>query len=216
MDALNDHEQAQLLKQWWQENGLALMLGLGLAVAAVLGWQLWQGYSTRQAATASGIYEDMQDLLIAKDVEAAGKKADQLESDYGSTPYAALADLALARQLIEAKNTKDAIPRLRWVAEKADDDGLRALGILRLARALWAEKQYDAARVELERKLPAGFASLAAELKGDVLLAQGKRKEANAAYEQALQTAVALEGDDMGQSIAGRDGLRRKLADTQE
>ena len=60
------------------------------------------------------------------------------------------------------------------------------MATLQLANILAEEKDYDSALKLLEAKHDAGFEGLFADLKGDVLMLQGKRAEAKAAYELAL------------------------------
>lgn len=219
MDALNDHEQAQLLKQWWQENGLALILGVGFAIAAVLGWQFWQGYQDRHAASASAIYEALQGSLAAKDMSAAQKQVDQLQGQFASTPYAALGNLAFARELVEARNYADAEKHLRWAAGHTDDKGLRAVARLRLARVLWANGQNEEALRTLEAKLPQSFQALASELRGDIFMSQSKRSDARVAYQQALDALGSQAGAasaEAGNPPPGEENLRRKISDLQD
>jgi len=57
---------------------------------------------------------------------------------------------------------------------------------LRLAGLLLDEKAYDDALKQLGASRPDAFAALFADRRGDVLIAQGKRDEARAAYKEAL------------------------------
>ena len=78
--------------------------------------------------------------------------------------------------------------RSTWVIEHAVEDDYKTLGRLRLAALLLEAKQYDEALKQLDA-VPAGpFAALAADRRGDVLLAQGKKDEARAAYQQAFKS----------------------------
>ena len=58
---------------------------------------------------------------------------------------------------------------------------------LRLAALLLQAKDYDAALKALDGATAPAFAALAADRRGDVLLAQGKAADARAAYRQAWQ-----------------------------
>ena len=70
---------------------------------------------------------------------------------------------------------------------------------LRLARILHDEKKADEALKLLEARHADSFAGLYADLKGDLLFAQGKREEARAAYQLALDRSDA--GSPMRQII---------------
>jgi predicted negative regulator of RcsB-dependent stress response len=73
------------------------------------------------------------------------------------------------------------------VAEKAADEGYRALGKLRLAGVLVEEKAYDDALAQLSGSFPVEFAAMVADRKGDVLALQDKKPEAVAEYRRAYQ-----------------------------
>ena len=62
---------------------------------------------------------------------------------------------------------------------------------LRLAGILLDEKKYDEALKLLSAKSTDAYAALYADLKGDVLAAQGKPAEARAAYQLALDKSAA-------------------------
>ncbi|MGP1609836.1 MAG: tetratricopeptide repeat protein, partial [Burkholderiales bacterium] len=79
----------------------------------------------------------------------------------------------------------------QWVIENAKEDELRDVARLRLARVLIDEKKPDEALKLLETKHGDSFTGLYADVKGDVLLAQGKRQEARAAYQVALDKSDA-------------------------
>ena len=62
---------------------------------------------------------------------------------------------------------------------------------LRLAALLLDEKNYADALKQLDAKHPASFDGLFADLKGDVLSAQGKADEAKTAYKLAYEKTDA-------------------------
>ncbi len=79
-----------------------------------------------------------------------------------------------------------------WAAENARDPGLRDLARLRLAAVMLDEKAYDDAMKQLAAEPAAAFAPRFAELRGDILAAQGKTAEARNAYDLALTKFDAL------------------------
>ncbi len=219
MDALNDHEQAQMLRQWWQENWLPLVLGLVLALTGVLGWQFWQSYREGQSKEASQEYESLRDALAIRQDDLIDQKLARMLSDYARTPYAALSALAVGQHYVAANALDKAERPLSWAADKATDPGVRHLAQLRLARVLWAQNRPEQALKTLDSDPEPAFEPLFAELQGDILLGQGKREEARRAYEAALkglkQSAGAEENAGEQQSPDTGD-LERKLADAQE
>lgn len=90
-----------------------------------------------------------------------------------------------AKALHDKGNADASRAALTWVAEKASDPGYQAIARLRLAGELMDSKSYDDALKQLAAPVPKEFEALVADRKGDIYLAQGKRDEAKAAYQQA-------------------------------
>ncbi len=65
-------------------------------------------------------------------------------------------------------------------------DEYAAVAKVRLAGILLDEKSYDEGLKVLSGEFPASFESMAADRKGDILVAQNKIAEARAAYQLAL------------------------------
>jgi len=68
---------------------------------------------------------------------------------------------------------------------------LKDVARLKLASVLLDEKSYAEAMALLDAAHPDSFTGLYADLKGDVLIAQGKNEEARAAYQQAFEKSDA-------------------------
>ena len=93
----------------------------------------------------------------------------------------------MAKAQIEAGKPDAAKEALAWVADKAGDDGLKALARLRLASVLMDQKNYDEALQQLSASAPPEFEAVFADRKGDILASQGKRAEAIAEYTKAYK-----------------------------
>lgn len=76
--------------------------------------------------------------------------------------------------------------QLEWVIQHAEEGGLQNVARLKMASILLDEKKYSEGLKLLEEKHPESFTGLYADLKGDVLNAQGHIAEARAAYQLAL------------------------------
>jgi len=114
-----------------------------------------------------------------------------LMDKYSGTLYAARAALSAALVNEQAKAVPQAKTQLQWVLEHATQDGLKDMAHLRLASLLLDEKNYADAMKHLDATHPAAFDGLYADLKGDVLSAQGKNDEARAAYQIAYDKTDA-------------------------
>lgn len=201
---LDDEEELENLKRWFKENWVALAAGLVIGFGAIGGWQGWKSYQERQSLAASQMYDDMKKALAASRPDEAKTIADKLQADYAGTPYASAAALRLAQVAVSARDYDGALKRLDWVAEHGDEQGLKQLATLRKARVLWQQSKPDEALKLLDGE--AGeYASLYAELRGDIAYSKNDRDTARKAYQAALDQAT--------ESAANRALLQQKLDD---
>ena len=211
---LEEQEQISELKTWWKMYGNLVTAVLLAVSAGAVGWQAWSWYQRTQAAEASVIYAAVQKGAMERDPKRVREAAGELTEKYPGTAYAAMAALPSARMQIDAGDLKTARAQLQWVAEKARDRDLRDLGRLRLAHVLFDDKALDEALKLLADEPVPAFAARFGELKGDILVAQGKHAEAKAAYQAALAKQDAAEkdaGSQGGRETQYRDLLQLKL-----
>ena len=84
------------------------------------------------------------------------------------------------------KDYKLAREQLQWVISNAKEPDLADLARLRMAAILLDEKRYPEALKAIEAKPDDAYMALYAEMRGDILLAQGKLPEAAKAFEIAI------------------------------
>ncbi len=182
---LEEQEQIDQLKHFWKRYGNAitwlLIVVLG-AFAAYNGWQYWQ---RKQAAEAAVMYEQVEAAAQAGDLAKLERVLADVQDRYASTTYAHQAALLSARVFYDKDKADRAKATLAWVADKAGDEGLRAVARLRLAGIALEAKAYDEALAQLGAKMPSEFVALADDRRGDVYLVQGKKAEAQAEYRKA-------------------------------
>lgn len=183
---LEEQEQLAALKAWWAQYGRLVLVTVVLGILVVGGIRGWHYYRGSQAAAATVLFDQLQRSERASDHKKVRDIAAQIVDQYGSTPYAALASLAAARSAFDTGDLTDAKTRLQWVIDKAGEEEARDVARLRLARVLIDEKKPEDALKSLETKHGESFAGLYADVKGDALLALGKRSEARAAYQLAF------------------------------
>ena len=211
---LEEQEQISELKTWWKMYGNLVTAVLLAVSVGVVGWQAWNWYQRTQAAEASVIYAAVQKGAMERDPKRVREAAGELTEKYPGTAYAAMAALTSARMQFDAGDLKTARAQLQWVAEKARDRDLRDLGRLRLAHVLFDDKALDEALQLLGDEPVPAFAARFGELKGDILVVQGKHAEAKAAYQAALAKQDAAEkdaGSQGGRETQYRDLLQLKL-----
>jgi predicted negative regulator of RcsB-dependent stress response len=97
-----------------------------------------------------------------------------------------MAALAAAKASFNTGELDEARKNLAWAAEHAKETEMRDVARLRLAGVLLDEKKHDEALKLLEVKPADSLAGLYADLKGDILVTQGKIPEARGAYQAAL------------------------------
>jgi predicted negative regulator of RcsB-dependent stress response len=68
-------------------------------------------------------------------------------------------------------------------------DEHRGVARVRLAAVLLEQKKYEDALKVLDANKDAAFAAIAADMRGDIMLAQGRLDEARAAYKLAVEKA---------------------------
>lgn len=195
---LDEQERLDELKAWWKRWGTALMIGVAVAIAAVAGWRYWQNHQIRQTLEAASVYERLTQSLAASDSKAARDAGSMLIDQYENTAYAPRAALLLAKLNVVGKDLKSAQTQLEWAAANSREPAVKDLARLRLAGVQLDQKQYDAALKTLSASHSDAFAPRFDDLRGDVLVAQGKQADARAAYQSAF---AALPEDNPYRSI---------------
>lgn len=184
----NDEERVEALQRWWKENATSILAGVLVGALAIVGWNLWENNQQSVNRQASNLY---QQLLLANREnrgEAAIKLTERLIQQYATTAYGDYARLFMARLHVEAKDWPAARKVLEESLTKLQDDDLKRLARLRLARVLLASGDNEAALRQLDGVSADSlgkFQGVYQELKGDVLAATGRIEEARAAYEKA-------------------------------
>jgi predicted negative regulator of RcsB-dependent stress response len=201
---LDDEEELENLKRWFKENWIALASGLVIGFGAIGGWQFWKTRIETRALQASQMYEDFTKDLAESKPEDATAIADKLQAEFAGTPYASAAALRMAQVKVAAKDLDGALKRLDWVVEHGEEDGIRKLAGLRKARVLWQQAKPDEA-LKLLSGDAGQYASLYAELRGDIAYSRNDREAARKAYQAALDTAP--------EAAANRELLQQKLDD---
>ncbi|MGO1768059.1 MAG: YfgM family protein, partial [Advenella sp.] len=110
----------------------------------------------------------------------------ELKKNYEDTAYAARGALLAADFYLRGGNIDKAAQELNWLAGRGSDfPELLPVAKLRLASVYADQKKFDEALEQLNNP-PEAFKALYDDRKGDVLIAQGKKPEAVAAWRSAL------------------------------
>jgi len=182
---LQEQEQVDALKAWWKDNGKWVLVVLVLVVGGYAAMQGWKNYQAKQSTEAAVLFGELMKQVASNDPKRITDAAAAVTSKYASSAYAPRAALVAAQADIQAKDLAGAKTQLQWVIDHAAEDGLKNVARLKLASVLLDEKNYADALKLVDAPHADAYAALYAELKGDLLDAQGKGEEARAAYQQA-------------------------------
>jgi len=200
---LEEQEQLASIKAWWNQYGNLLTWLLIIVLAAYAAWSGWNYYQRNQSAQAAQLYEELQKSVTAKDNARVQRAAADMEDKFSRTAYAQMSALTAAKVAFDANDLKAAKTQLQWVIDNGLDAEYKAIAKIRLAGVLLDEKAYDEGLKLLSGDFPIQFAGIAADRKGDILVAQNKLEAARTAYQAAL--------DKTEQKNPGRQLIQLKL-----
>jgi predicted negative regulator of RcsB-dependent stress response len=184
---LQEQEQLAQFKAWWHSWGKYLFAVLGIAVLSYLGYKSWQAYQLYQSEKVSTLFVELDKARDdPKKIVAISKT---IVEQYPNSAYAPRAALMAAKANWDKNDAAAAKAQLEWVIAHAKEASLRDMAHLRLAGLFLDNKQYSQALAQLKTPEDESYSLQYQELKGDVLAALGKRKEAIEAYKQALAKA---------------------------
>lgn len=179
-DLLDEHEQGERVRAWIRNNALGLLGGIALGLAAIAGWQWWQGRQLQDRMAVNARYDQL----------VTGLQAGRLPDDKGRATIDAvgqanptlgtLAALQLAAQYVDAGRRDDAITVLQTLRDP--DPDLRGVVRQRLARLLIDAGKGKQALGLLDDERNPGML----DARGDARMLLGDRAEARKDYLKAL------------------------------
>ncbi|ANB97994.1 hypothetical protein BBM40_09225 [Vibrio parahaemolyticus] len=185
-----EEQQVEAIKDWWKENGKAVIIGAVVGLGGLFGWRYYQDTVIQASETASQSYTTAMNTLQEKGVDAQSDVQAFIESNEVKE-YSVLAALQLAKAQVEAKDFTAALEQLKWAQSNTKDAALSPLISYRIARIETEMGNFDAANTELGKVTDTAWAGRIAELRGDIALRQGDKDAAYAAYTEAQQAADA-------------------------
>ena len=201
---VNDEQQSLgALKQY----GGYIVSAIMLVLAGYFGWTYWQKHGgnidTAAANDFAKIQSDQNNIetlttQAATDTKAQAQLATaqtNLSKDLGefvakhdNSVYTWQALMLQAKQQTDKNDLKAAAATLQKASQLTlNDDGLKAIAILRQAQVLLSDNQADAAQKRLQSPLPAAFEASKLEILGDIANQQGDKKAAINHYQKAWQ-----------------------------
>ena len=182
---LEEQEQLDELKAFWNRFGNLITWALILVLAGFAGWNGYQYWQRSQSTQAAALFDEVDRAAKAGDTAKVERAFADMKDKFGSTTFAQQAGLLAAKTLFEKGNLDASKAALTWVAEHPSNDGYQPVARLRLASVLLESKSYDEAMKQLSGSFPKEFEPLVADRKGDVFALQGKKVEAIGQYKLA-------------------------------
>jgi predicted negative regulator of RcsB-dependent stress response len=181
-----EQEQLAALQHWWEDNARFVYAAVAALVLSVGGWKGWQYWSQVQSEDAAAMVAELPKLR--GDAKKTGDIAQAIIDKHPRSFFASEAALVSAQASFEAGDLAGAQARLEWVMKSGREEH-RGIARIRLAAVLLDLKKYPEALELLDGNKDEAWAALAADLKGDILFAQGRNDEARASYKLALEKA---------------------------
>ncbi len=181
-----EEQQVEAIKQFWKENGTAIILGAVIGFGALFGWVEYQDYKTRQGEQASLAYSEILALKEqgSTDDSELISKVETIRGEHASSSYASLAVMTLAETYASENKFQEAAEQLQWVVDQSNDT-FESIAQLRLARVQLQLEQYSDAITTVDSIDEKSFKSNALLVKAEALIAQGKTEEAKSVLIEA-------------------------------
>jgi predicted negative regulator of RcsB-dependent stress response len=183
-----EQERIAELKAWWEDNRFYVIGAIVALVVAYAGWQGWRWWGASQAEDAAAMYKPVAEAAKSKDAKKIAGAAQPLIAKHPGSFYASEAALVAARAAFDSGNLDEAKKQLDWVLNYGVEEH-RGVARTRLAAVLMEQKKYDEALKVLDGNKDPAFVPSVADLRGDIMLAQGRLDEARAAFKLAIEKA---------------------------
>jgi predicted negative regulator of RcsB-dependent stress response len=184
-----EEEQAEQVKKWLKENGPPIVIGLILGLGGLSGWRYWQASQRAQAEAASSAFEQLTVFVRSGKMDQARKFGEKVINDFPKSSYAEFAALTLAKVADDQNDLAGAAKQLQWAIDHSKFPEVTRLARLRLARVWLSEGKLDDAWNAAQKISDKPPSAALSELKGDILVAQGKTDEARRQYLEATAQA---------------------------
>lgn len=200
-----EREQVEAIKKWWGENGRVVTIGIILGLGGVFGWKAWEARVVSNEEQASVLYEQLVNAAASNTTPEVDELAGTLMDSYPNSGYATLSALIRAGSAFQNDQTDEAIAYLQWVIDNAKHEEIKTIAKMRTARLLADQGKLDSALDKIRNIRTETLKAPLAELRGDLLVSEGKSQNAIEAYLEALANNSL--------SITMRHRLELKLKD---
>lgn len=211
MSDRTEEEQIEALKRWWKDYGKVVVVAVAIGLGLFFGVNYYQDNKVERAQKRSVVFEKLVSTVTELDDDISEQERAQVqqiaeELTGTDTLYADFAQLYLAKLAVEQGDLDQAQQHLQKVVDSGSNESVQDLARVRMARVMATRGEVDAALEILASTPSDAFAPVYAEVRGDLLLAQNRLKEAQTAYKAALSS--------VGNQPMRRNILQLKLDNT--
>lgn len=194
-DHLTEEEQIEALKSWWKAYWKSIVIPVVAVVGGYFGWTMWQERQAQDAAQGHKRYQTLIEIMetapgadLSDEKRAEAKVlATAIAGEFDGSLYADNANFILARLAMDTKDLDAAAGYLQRVVGDGANDAVKLLAQARLARVKLAQGDLAGALALVAVSGETKYAPLFAEIRGDVLAAQGNTDAARTAFEEAME-----------------------------
>lgn len=187
IELMDEHEQGEVVRAWLKENGSAIVTGILLGVAGILGWNWWGTNQAVQKQNAATQYAELTQAVERDDRDGVQAQLQSIEKDYGKSSYAVLAALHWADMQVQAGELAGAAETLRKAKASSGAAQLNSVIDARLARVLLANGDAEGAKKVLAATGKTDQSAMADELLGDVEASLGNQDAAIKHWQSAYK-----------------------------
>lgn len=180
-----DREQIEEIKKWWNTYGKSIAVAVIIGLIIGFGWRYWQRYEKAEEMSASTMYQTVLLSSATGKPEATFSYVAKLQKDFGSSVYATLASFSAAKVAVQNKKYDIANTQLSWVMQKGKTPAYKQIARLRDARVLLQMKEPALAEKVIATVDDKDYQPMIDTVQGEVLLAQGKKKQAQEMFAKA-------------------------------
>ncbi|MCS5588643.1 MAG: tetratricopeptide repeat protein [Candidatus Thioglobus sp.] len=173
-----EDEQAEQIKKWLKENGPQIIIGIGMGLSGIWGFDYYKNYQHEQSVNARAAY-----LSVVSNPDSPALVA--LNSDHKDSSYAQQSVLMIAKHAVSAGNYQQALDYLSPLLN-TENEFIAHTVKLRLSAIYLQMGDHDQALSVLGSDENSAFGALYNHTKGDIYLAQGSIDSAKKHYQLAL------------------------------
>lgn len=181
-----DEETVELIREWLQQYGLTVIIGIVLGVAAISGYRWWENRNTETRYQQSAQLDDIRSAIAAQNFVVAEKNYQLLKQQHSDIAGLAALSMAAGYELLQDKND---LAEKFLQAASTDGNDLLVQQTARWQAALLAAQngRYDEAEKLLATLRDSAYTASSFALQGYIDQKQGKWQQAVQAYQSSRE-----------------------------